>query len=229
MRESKKAIIELEKLIKEELIFQPGMWPITEEKLAEQFGMSRTPVRELFLKLERENLIIRRNKTGTVPNVLPAAEVLEMYEIRLRLEPYAAALAAERLRGGDFDGDPDAAVRLCRSLNSAYEEALLSGEVSSRQKNDLAIHMAITRLSGSRSLIDLMEQFHLAAKTFLLADKKAAPVEKHIIPVESHTNVIDALERGDGRKAEKLMKEHIAHVKGLFYKRYLEGKRHAKN
>jgi DNA-binding GntR family transcriptional regulator len=112
-----------------------------------------------------------------------------------------------------------------RNTNSAYEEALLSGDVPRRQKEDLAFHMGITELSGSRALSDIMERFHLAAKTFLLAetDSRAIPLPgKRIDPVETHTNIIAAIESGNPETAEKSMREHIAHVKARFEERYIE-------
>lgn len=223
MRDNIQTVRELERAIKEDLIFRQDIWPITEEKLAREYGLSRTPVREVLLKLEQEKLIIRQNKRGTVPNVLTAGEVLDIYEIRLRLEPYAASLAAIRIAGDRDESDDSKYLEFLKTTNSAYEEALLSGDVSLRQKQDLAFHMGITGLSGSRVLADIMERFHLAAKTFLLAEsnsRNTLPPGGFVKPVESHTDIIEAIGSGDAETAEDAMKAHIAHVKARFAERY---------
>lgn len=231
MRENIQTVRELERAIKEDLIFKQDMWPITEEKLAREYGLSRTPVREVLSKLEQEKLIVRKNKRGTVPNVLTAGEVLDIYEIRLRLEPYAASLAARRIalgRDGSIanGGEEDISyLGLLKNTNRQYEDALLSGDVSLRQKKDLAFHMGITELSGSRALADIMERFHLAAKTFLLAEtnSRALPLPgKRIDPVETHSDIIEAIESGNPETAEESMRAHITHVKARFAERYKE-------
>ena len=223
MRDNIQTVRELERAIKEDLIFRQDIWPITEEKLAREYGLSRTPVREVLLKLEQEKLIIRQNKRGTVPNVLTAGEVLDIYEIRLRLEPYAASLAAIRIAGDRDESDDSRYLEFLKTTNSAYEEALLSGDVSLRQKQDLAFHMGITEFSGSLVLADIMERFHLAAKTFLLAetDSLALPLPGgRIAPVESHRVIITAIESGNPETAEEAMMAHIAHVKARFAEKY---------
>jgi DNA-binding GntR family transcriptional regulator len=67
------------------------------EALAHRFGTSRTPVREALLSLEAEGLVEIAPHKGAVVRPFDAAGLVELYELRAVIEPYAAARAAERI------------------------------------------------------------------------------------------------------------------------------------
>jgi DNA-binding GntR family transcriptional regulator len=67
------------------------------EALAHRFGTSRTPVREALLSLEAEGLVEITPHKGAVVRPFDAAGLVELYELRAVIEPYAAARAAERI------------------------------------------------------------------------------------------------------------------------------------
>jgi DNA-binding GntR family transcriptional regulator len=67
------------------------------ETLAHRFGTSRTPVREALLSLEAEGLVEIAPHKGAVVRPFDAADLVELYELRAVIEPYAAARAAERI------------------------------------------------------------------------------------------------------------------------------------
>ena len=69
---------------------------LTAEALAHRFGTSRTPIREALLSLEAEGLVEIAPHRGAVVRPFDAAGLVELYELRAVIEPYAAARAAER-------------------------------------------------------------------------------------------------------------------------------------
>src|SRR5207249_6339881 len=70
---------------------------ITENKVAERFGLSRTPVREAFRRLEAEGLILVVPQRGSFVSQPSVEDILEIYQIRMPLECMSARLAAERI------------------------------------------------------------------------------------------------------------------------------------
>jgi DNA-binding GntR family transcriptional regulator len=82
-------------------MLRPGQ-RIVEQQLAEMLNVSRTPVREALLKLERENLVARVGRGMTVRRY-SSDEVRDIYNLRAHLESYAARLAADRITAGELD------------------------------------------------------------------------------------------------------------------------------
>jgi len=70
---------------------------LTAEALAHRFGTSRTPIREALLSLEAEGLVEIAPHRGAIVRPFDAAGLVELYELRAVIEPYAAARAAERI------------------------------------------------------------------------------------------------------------------------------------
>ena len=108
------------------------------EALAHRFGTSRTPVREALLSLEAEGLVAIAPRRGAVVRAFDAADLLELYELRAVLEPYAAARAAERMnkatlaaleanyaRAVACGGDGPRAVEEQIALNEAFHRLVI--------------------------------------------------------------------------------------------------------
>lgn len=75
---------------------------IIEQRLARQLDVSRTPVREALLKLERDNLVARSGR-GMAVRSFSAEEVYDIYDLRAHIESYAARRAATRVTAGELD------------------------------------------------------------------------------------------------------------------------------
>ena len=75
--------------------YAPGQ-RLIEQRLAAELGLSRTPVREALRILEAEGLVVSERNRGATVRPLSPTEVVDLYGLRIRLESYAAELAAER-------------------------------------------------------------------------------------------------------------------------------------
>ena len=100
-------------------IFKPGDW-LPEVDLATRFGVSRSPVREALLALEKEGTVIMSPFKGAIVKPLSAEEVLDIAETRLALISLALKPAHRHLSPSDFDHVYDLAKRLAR-INNAKE------------------------------------------------------------------------------------------------------------
>ena len=111
------------------------------EALAHRFGTSRTPVREALLSLEAEGLVAIAPHRGAVVRAFDAADLVELYELRAVIEPYAAARAAQRIdeatlaeldancaRAGAYGDDVDAQI----ALNEAFHRLVIGAAGSPR-------------------------------------------------------------------------------------------------
>src|SRR5215813_8929634 len=81
----------------------PSGTRLRQETLAEQFGVSRTPVREALRKLQASGLVELQPRRGALVRRHSACEIRDAYEVRAELESLAAGLAAERIRPEQLD------------------------------------------------------------------------------------------------------------------------------
>jgi len=100
-------------------VFKPGDW-LPESDLAERFQVSRSPVREALLALEKEGTVTTEPYKGAILKPLSAEEILDIAEIRLAFLTLAAKRAYRHLSPADFDVAYELAKQLSRS-NTAKE------------------------------------------------------------------------------------------------------------
>jgi DNA-binding GntR family transcriptional regulator len=129
-------------------VYRPGD-RLTEERLADDFGVSRNPVREAIRVLESEGFLIAQPRRGAMVASMSVQDVEDLFDVRLSLEALAAALAAER----------------AGATGSAVLDKLLAKARTTKRMADLAalntqFHAAICALSGNALLTGLMESLH---------------------------------------------------------------------
>ena len=179
---------------------------LIEQRLAAELGLSRTPVREALRILEAEGLVVSERNRGATVRPLSPTEVVDLYGLRIRLESYAAELAAARITDQELGALADAADEF--------------GAV--RNQVDIAT------IEGVRRLNEANRRFHdrilAAARHDRLATMLARTVDIPLVfqafrsfgPAEIersdtfHHLIVDAIARRDGSRAAALMAEHIA-------------------
>jgi DNA-binding GntR family transcriptional regulator len=178
---------------------QPGQ-PMPERLLAEQLGVSRTPVREALFTLQSEGLVELTPNRGATVRTITANDVVQIYSLRGVLEAYAAREAAKALEQHHLDALEDAHARLERigAQGTASEQALA----------DLAFHTVISEATGSQLLHTIMGQ--VLAYTVSYRSNYAYPPERATTVNQQHRAILDALRDHDADLAETLMREHVA-------------------
>lgn len=174
----------------------PPNEPLIEHTLAKTFMVSRTPVRESFQRLSRDGLIVPR-KRGWAVREFTRVEVQENYEVRADLEGLAARLAAVR-------GSPTMKARIQR----IHRERLLldSGNVNERVRSNLAFHKAIVEAAQNSKLAVLIEN----AETFYFNQRASSvSAEDFERAQREHGEIVDAIIRSDGDRADETMRGHI--------------------
>ena len=191
--------------------FRPGM-RIAEIPLSAKLGVSRTPLRLAFEKLEHEGLIRALPHSGFAVNEFSVDDIWEAIETRGILEGAAARLAAERLK------NPSQLEPLRRIYRATDEALRLDIELYAVQYLELneAFHSGILDLAQNHVLRRAAEQvcrLPFASPSALILLNKNVPASRELIPIaqEHHRALINAIERREGARAEGLAREH-AHI-----------------
>jgi GntR family transcriptional regulator of vanillate catabolism len=188
-------------------MLRPGQ-RIAEIPLSEKLGVSRTPLRLAFERLEHEGLVKPLPHSGFTASEFSLADIWDAIETRGILEGAAARLAAERLQN-------PSQVEPLRRIANQMEQFSATDVESFSEYLDLneTFHMGILDLANNQSLRRALEQvckvpFVTPSSRVLLP--KTVPGSKEIMPVaqEHHRGLIDAIEHREGARAESLGREH---------------------
>jgi DNA-binding GntR family transcriptional regulator len=179
---------------------QPGV-NISELALAEEFGVSRTPVRETFKQLQTEGLIEIRPRVGTFVTTPSRREITELFEMKELIEGAAARLLAQRGRVPEVDKleenlrESDAAV--ARDDRARYAELV-------EEFHDLVIVGADnSKLEAHYRM--LMNQLAYARLVNTSLSQPGRPLQSD----REHHRVLELIIAKDGDSAEQVMREHV--------------------
>ena len=183
--------------------------PLSENKISAQLGVSRTPVREAFRRLEQDGLVSSVTGRGTVVLGVDDADVSDIFEIRQRLEGMAAARAAERMT-------PEQLSEL-EGVVELQEFYAMKGDPDGLRDTDSRFHELIYKCSGSRVLEELLGSLHHRIQRFR---RKAMESEQRAErSAAEHRAILEALRSRDAEQAEKLVAEHIANARSNLTKK----------
>jgi DNA-binding GntR family transcriptional regulator len=178
--------------------------PLTEQRLAEHFNTSRTPIREALAELEKVGIIERRQKKG-IHLKRPSPELLAaVYDVRSVLEGFAGRLAASRCTKKDLAE--------LKVFATEYSEGRHRGDHEACEKVNLAFHDKIIRMSGNALLINITNSFSIIRKAFQLAYSIQPELKTNSVPYP-HEKIVAKLEAGDAEGCEKLLRVHIQNAK----------------
>lgn len=176
--------------------------------IAKQFGVSRTPVREALVRLEKEGFIHSVPRSGTYVNSFTPGEMKEIYEIREVLEGVAARMAA-------ISPDPDLLEKM-RQACEDYKLGIKQKDVDLCVESDLLFHRLLVKASGSKRLIEMLEGFHIQSISIA---KRGANYWTHAPTyLDEHRGVLDLISQRKGRLAEKKVREHLRKGKEIILK-----------
>ncbi|MCP3026550.1 GntR family transcriptional regulator [Halobacillus sp. A5] len=184
----------------------PPKMRLTEEYLANEFNMSRTPVREALRKLESEGLIVSMKRGVTVRH-FTKEDIEQIYDLRTLLEGYAAAQAAIHRQ--------DKNLNEMREANLLYEEAITTyfktGETTIEHILDInhSFHDAVIKASQNQHIhshISKVVVVPLIFRSFYWFDEYQL---RHSL--DAHKTILKAIEQQDTERARAAMHEHIYH------------------
>jgi len=172
---------------------------IPEEKVAQQFGVSRTPIREALKRLEDYGLIQIKPRSYAVVVALAPQEAGQLAIIRSQLETLSVGLLTDCATEEDLR-ELDLLAQECNAL-------IADGDIATTFEKDSLLHLEIARRTGNRHLYEIFEK--LDAKIQLLRLVLRVPLAKLKLYVKHHDDIIGAMRRRDKELAISLMRHHI--------------------
>jgi DNA-binding GntR family transcriptional regulator len=170
---------------------------LTENRLAEDFGVSRNPVREALRVVETEGFVQILPRRGAVVATLDETAVRDLFAVRERLETLAAGLAAER-------ATPDDIARL-RALLKDASAATEAKDLDRVAELNSELHLAVIEISGNRWLASLSSaMYHHVHWVFRVGAAQRAPHSW-----EEHIRVVDAIAAGDRAAAAQAARQLV--------------------
>jgi DNA-binding GntR family transcriptional regulator len=179
--------------------FEPGA-RLDEARLAERFGVSRTPVREALQQLAAEGLVTIRPRRGAVVAAPGVGELVALFEAMAELESACAGLAARRMDSAGHG--------LLRELQAACVLCLKAMDPDAYYARNVSLHEAIYDGAGNPVLASTTRRMRnrLAAYRRL---QLRSPKRLQASNAE-HAEVVEAIIAGDEEKARRLMHAHVS-------------------
>lgn len=191
-------------------VYQPGD-SLTEKKLCEELGVSRTPVREALRQLELEELVQSTPNKGVVVTGVTSKDIEEIYIIRMMIEGLAARWATEHITPEEIQELKDAL-----DLEEFYT---MKKDADHILKIDSKFHDILFRASKSKPLMHMLRTFHHYVQRARNASFESPERAKKVL--EEHKAIFDAVVEGDADKAERVTKEHVKNA-SIAYKKLIQ-------
>jgi DNA-binding GntR family transcriptional regulator len=177
---------------------KPGDVRLDERQLAQDLGISRTPVREAMAQLEREGFVRSVPRRGIYVVRKTKQEVIELITAWAALESMAARLITVNAS--------DEEIATLRSMFGTFENGQLHAKLDEYSEVNIEFHQAIIRMSRNHVLIDLAE--NLFTHMRMIRRKTIGEDDRVDRSIRDHMNIIHALEERDTDRAESLVRNH---------------------
>ncbi|EAX47391.1 transcriptional regulator, GntR family [Thermosinus carboxydivorans Nor1] len=179
-------------------LLKPGE-RLMETQLAEELGVSRTPVREAIRKLELEGFVVMIPRRGTYVAGLSIKDINEVFEIRTALDVLAAGLAAERITDEELE-------QLERLLVQIGEE-IDKGEIQKIVELDSMFHDILYRASRNDRLVGIINNLREQFTRFRSISMAYPGRLKNTL--EEHRKLVEAIAARDIEAAQQVAREHM--------------------
>lgn len=184
-----------------------------ERRLADELGISRTPIRLALNRLEQERLVVTVPQRGTFVESLTPTDLASIFDVREVVEGLAARLLARQIAPAQADQLPQLAAKADDGATLGDEEAF---------------HMAIIDMCGDRRVQDIVATSCLGVFTYDERTRRLANAKNVAMPVAGHFGassnpvdhraIADAIISGDEEEAEIRARRHIRHGKAVVIK-----------
>jgi len=177
---------------------QPGEVRLDERQLAQDLGVSRTPVREAMAQLEREGFVRSVPRRGIFVVRKTKLEVIELITAWAALESMAARLITTIAS--------DEEIATLRKMFTKFENGELHAKLDEYSEVNIEFHQAIIRMSRNRVLMDLAA--NLFTHMRMIRRQTIGEEDRADRSIRDHMNIIQALEARDTKRAEELVRAH---------------------
>lgn len=174
---------------------------LMEIRLANQLGVSRTPIREAIRMLELEGLVIMVPRKGAQVAQITKKDLNDVLEVRLGLEDLATKFACERITQEDLTA--------LYHASRAFEKLLGTDDVQALAKADVDFHDIIYKATDNARLVQLLNNLREQMYRYRIEYLKDVRARKSL--VQEHDALWEALRERDQEKARKIICAHVEH------------------
>ncbi len=171
---------------------------LTETKLSETMGVSRTPVREALRRLEQEHLIEDTAK-GSIVLGITKEDLQDIYALRQNIEGIAAYRAAQRIT--------DEQLKELRDLLDLQEFYAAKKDADHMKGMDNVFHELLYRYSGSNIIYNTLTPLHKKVQKYRKSSVENE--ERATLSLKEHREILAALEAHDAELAQKMVTDHV--------------------
>ena len=179
-------------------ILEPGE-RLMEVQLAEELGISRTPVREAIRKLEQEGYVIMMPRRGTYVSDISTNDVKEIFEIRSALESLATGLAARRIEPEELE--------TLQNLLVEIEGYINKNDIEKIVETDIKFHGLLYKVSRNERLVNIINNLKEQLARFrTLSMSYPGRLQETL---EEHSEMVEAIANGDVSAARDAAEHHM--------------------
>lgn len=182
---------------------------LSARKFADEIGMSYTPVREAFLRLQREGLLKHLPNVGFFVESMDVPEIYQSYEVRECIEPFVLQKA--------FDLFTPDHIECMRDLVEKQRKDLAEGNIKNYIRHDIELHEVIFRIYNNSHLLNLYR--NIREQHLFCSNKIALTFDEDAI--NEHKLLIDAIEKKDLKEAIRVLNIHIENAKQRMKEGYI--------
>ncbi len=172
---------------------------LMELQLAEQLGVSRTPVREAIRKLELEGLVEMIPRKGAYVADMSIKDILDVLEVRMFLEGLATYLAAERMSDEEIDA--------LKEVLKKFEDGMMTMEKEDMIELDNKFHDMIIKGARNNKLLQIVQGLHEQFQRFRVIYFNE--YDEHEDLVKYHRAIVNAIAHRDSKEAQQYAQTHV--------------------
>lgn len=190
-------------------VLKPGE-QLNERALAEKLGISRTPLREAFKRLETEGWVVTEAWKGTYVTEITEQDIEEVSQLRMTLEVMVIELIIQKITPG----------QLLKIREMHQNQAKLGNEFKAGDfiELDRNFHMYLAELAGNKRLLQILT--HLSDMMRRLGITAIQTAERYQETLQEHSGIIEALEIRDLAKAKQAVLFHVLNTQKIVYRHW---------
>ena len=175
---------------------------LTEQRVCNEYNVSRTPVREAFRLLEQEDLIRMIPNRGAFVTGMTDQDIADMYDMRKEYEILAFKWAVERMTSEELED--------IRNAYELMEFYTMKGEMAKAQNQNVHFHELIYEASHNRQLTRILTGFQYYTKLFKEEEEVAHAEDEDMEQVlHEHKEILQSLEERDAVRGAEAVKVHL--------------------
>jgi DNA-binding GntR family transcriptional regulator len=197
------------KSLKKKIMTLSGGSYISARQFSREIGMSYTPVREAFLRLQKEGSLKLVPNIGFFVATLDISDLIQIFQVRECMEAFILDKVFDRITKEHIEQ--------MKQINAAQVDALTRGNISEYQQLDINFHEVLFNIYGNRHLLNFYRDIR---EQYMICSKEIANMHSHDAVLE-HSEYCACLESGDKEKAISCLNNHTLKAKSRMVEGYI--------